>query len=294
MITVNLDPPTVESRSLQRIATALSINAPSEVELVHTDENADAVVIHVIGRHDQIVRRVNALRAMGKRYIIAQYCLRSTRHPLCADWIGIWKHATLVWSYYDLPAMCQAEGVTTPFPFLHSPLGADAKVFYPSDSATRYAVATTGYTPGAECLREVTDAARRNNYRVLHLGLPVPTVNYDRITYMSNIDDATLRRTYTECNFVSALRRLEGFELPAVEGIFCGVRPILFDTPTYRHWYDKFGIFVPETGSSADLTDNLTTLLRHDSLQLTDLHVRAARAMFDWPIVARRFWTHVL
>ena len=91
-----------------------------------------------------------------------------------------------------------------------------------------------------ECKNEILLAAEGLGKKVFQLG---SGENTDTITYSNNADDKTLAKYYSQCEFVSGLRRIEGFELPVIEGLLCGARPICFDIPDYRHWFDKLGFY---------------------------------------------------
>ena len=70
------------------------------------------------------------------------------------------------------------------------------------------------------------------------------------------------------------LRRIEGFELPAAEGLLCGARPILFANSSGYDWYKPWGVFIEET-DRAGVIDQLEAIFRRGA-QLVTSEERAA------------------
>jgi hypothetical protein len=110
---------------------------------------------------------------------------------------------------------------------------------------------------------------------------------------LHGIDDATLARVYSECHFVSGLRRVEGFELPAAEGLLCGARPIFFDGPHYRAWFDTFAEFIPEAASTT-WSRRSRRFSGTGARPVTDAERADAARRFDWREIARGFWDRIL
>ncbi len=292
------------SIAMARVAGALTKYAPADVEIVETEERADLVVLHVIG-YPETVAAAERLTAAGKRYAIIQYCLRSTQKAHTCDWMDVWHGAACVWSYYDLYQAMVDDGVVLdmaqPMPFYYAPLGVDAEVFYPRDvSGDRYAVLTSGYVAESECIGEMTDAAARIGRHVFHLG-PKLSCHGPRVTQCQDINDDQLAWAYSRADFVSGLRRCEGFEVVAAEGLLCGARPIVFDRPHYQAWYGPWAEFIPENGTGQGLvlekneamTDALADILRRGPRPVTPEEIAAARARFDWQTIVVGFWSHI-
>lgn len=287
---VYITPPRVESRSIGRIATELQRYAPASVEFVRDRDDADLVVLHVIGRRDQMLRAAERCRDRGQAYVVNQYCLRSTQRPHTADWMSLWEDARCVWSYYDLPQWVRDDGETFAFRnFYHSPLGADASVFVARKPATPpFVVGMTGYTPGIECLHEVVDAARDIDGRIFHLGTPL-SFGTDITTSVTNLTDRELAQWYAECRYLSALRRIEGFELPAAEALLSGTRPILFDRPHYRQWFAPFAVFIPEQ-ERAQVTLDMQRVLSIDPAPISADERAAVAERFNWRTICTEYW----
>jgi hypothetical protein len=290
-------PSSDNSQALGRVVDALARYAPAGVEVVDDARAADVVVLHVVGRRDRIRAAAEQFTRQGKRYAIIQYCLRSTLRPSTADWVDIWRGAALVWSYYDLPALCAEDGVCAPFEFYHAPLGVDSGVFHPMpapDSNSRgpalrsFVICTHGPSRLTESVREAVYAARRIGERVFHLG-PDLRQGPDVICRMG-MDDPTLARRYSACEFVAGLRRVEGFELPAAEGLLCMTRPVMFDRPHYRQWFDGLAEFIPERPRE-EVVDSLEAVfLRRGARPVTQGEWIRAADRFDWRSIIGGFW----
>lgn len=277
----------VESHGLRRVAEALVRHAPPGVEMVDQDE-ADLVVLHVIGRQDRNRARAERLTKRGQRYAVVQYCVRSTMRPSTEGWLPLWENAVTVWSYYDLKALCIEDGTPTNFEFYHAPLGADG-VFHPRNGEREYVIATHGVAWTAESVREAYHAAMRVGGEVFHLG---QKFRRDCMTCMTGIDDDTLAKMYSRCEFVACLRRTEGFELPAVEGLLCGARPVCFDRDHYRQWYEPWAVFIQE-GSREEVIDSLEVVFHEGARPVSDAERRAVRTLFNWEAVVGGFWSRV-
>jgi hypothetical protein len=287
---VYVEPPAGLSRAMQRVADALSAFAPSNVKVVPREELADFVVLHVID-HFGVPEVIERLEDRGQRYGIIQYCMRSTRKPNTKDWINIWRDVP-VWSYYDLARLCIEDGVqpgTALSQFYHAPLGCDWTKFFPKRLAPRYLVATSGYVAESECVDAVSAAVRAYSFdaRQFHLGPDLGLGQH--ITSKLGISDEELARELNASEFVTGLRRTEGFELPIVEGFFCGCRPITFDTPTYREWFSEMAEFVPE-GSAADVTEAVLQIFKAGKRPVEQEEIQRARLTFDWERLVTGFW----
>lgn len=271
---------------MYRVVTALKQYAPSHVEIVAEKEEADVEVLHAIG-FPEIADRVDEVRHAGKRYAIIQYCLRTTQLPSTRDWLPLWKSAEVVWSYYDLYALMNEDMVVGRFNFYDAPLGCDETVFKPIPAETKiYALMTSGYVAEPECIEEAILATKIIGGNHFHLGPTMTTQTH--VTHALGIPDSLLAKVYRKTQHVAGLRRIEGFELPAVEGLFCGARPILFDKPHYRRWFDGLARFINE-GASASVTNQLTAVLSVPHPVQIGEYAHATER-FNWARIARNFW----
>lgn len=287
---VYLELPT-QSRGLQRVYDALIRYKPDRVEVTKDPSAADLHILHVIGRHDHVERKIESLK--GKQYAMIQYCVRSTMNPEAEDWVHMWQDSKLVWSYYDLPKICEEECAGTmlspiPFPFYHSPLGADSEIFYERETSQgrRFIVLGMSQHALSESVRECAIASKNLEKTMLHIG---HNLRREYTLNKENIDDNMLAYYYSKSQFVSGLRRDEGFELPAAEGILCGARPILFDKPHYRKWFDGLAEFIKETDRDG-VIKQLEELFRYGARPVTEAEKAFARVKFNWEIIIKNFW----
>lgn len=285
MIKAFVDAPMHLSRAMHRVSHALREHAPAHVRIVRTADEADLQVLHVVGYNDTVAYLHR--QKPGQKFAIIQYCLKTTSATTVADWIPVWDRAALVWTYYDIAALATAEGVTVPTTVYCSPLGVDASVFRPFPGRRKpWIIGTSGYVPETECVREAASAASRVGLPMFHLG---PDQRLAGVTCALGINDRTLARFWSECQFVAGLRRVEGFELPAAEGLLCGARPIMFDAPHYRMHFDGFAEFIQE-GSYDEVVVALEDLFRRGARPVAEGERRAAAERFHWPTIAAGFW----
>lgn len=259
---------TINSRGIKRIVKALK-DRPSDL---------DVVVIQVIGRLEHLKAKVAQL---DKPYALVQSSVRSTKNPNTKDWLEVWNGAVAVWSFYDLYELCREDGLEPDFNFYHAPLGVD-EVFQPTDDGLLYEICTSG-TYLTESVRECIKATKG---RVAHLG---EEVNLPNVDYYTELSDEELARLYGRCLYVSGLRRTEGFELPAAEALCCGVRPILFDKPHYRQWYDGLGQFIPED-SRENVIETLQELFSIPYVPVSTEEIKEARKRFNWDEIIEGFY----
>ncbi len=291
---IYLNPPQ-PSRGLQRIADALTRYRPEGATVVTDISDADLVILYVIGRQDTIYRQVYSLSAHQK-YAVIQVCLRSTMRPDTGSWLELWDGAEATWSYYNLNAAVRADGHDVQVRrFYHAPLGADAEIFqvYPRwkvrPYVRPYVILSSGLSRLSESVRECHLAAQQAGKDSAHLGarLNLPFVNC-----FSDLPDNVLRTLYNQCQFISGLRRKEGFELPAAEGLLCGARPVLFNSKDYRKWYEPFGEFIEE-GTRQEVVDQLVTLFRAGARPVTDDEIARARERFNWETIINGFYRYL-
>lgn len=286
---VYLTPPQ-PSRGLQRIADALVRYAPSGTEFVTDLHAADTVILYAIGRNDAMVEKAHSITMRGQRYAVIQVCLRSTMKPHTCHWWPLWRDAAVVWSYYDLNAAIEVDGGDTDglrWNFYHAPLGADAEVFRVdgNEEERTFVIATSGVSRLSESVRECWLAADAVDGNIVHLG----PLRREGVLSVNNISDAQWADRLVQCQFVSGLRRTEGFELPAVEGLLCGARPIVFDTPDY-HWnYGPHAEYLHE-GSRQEVVDQLVELFKRGARPVTAEEKEQAVERFNWETIVKGFY----
>ena len=294
----------MKSHSLRRVASALRQYALPDIEVVASEDDADLVVLHVIGRCEQVTGYARELKARERNYAVIQYCVRSTQKPDTFYWtgtsnrFGLWDSARVVWSYYDLNVLMEEDHNGFSFQpgveFYHAPLGAHSSVFFDRcnlNGSRPYLAMTHGQSWLTEGVREVVLATQYLKEYAFHLGPQV--YRGERLKHAYNIDDEALATVYSQCQYVCPLRRIEGFELPAVEGLFCGARPILYDRPHYRQWYGNLAEYVEER-PRPEVLEQLIQLFQKPYRRVTLQEIEEARYRFHWPRIITGFWERCL
>lgn len=285
----------VQSRGLQRVRNALVKYKPANVELAKSPSESDLTIIHVYGRHDSVKEQVDWLKKHNTPYVMIQYCLRSTMRPSAKDWLKMWSDAKLVWSYYDLNQIichdniCQGKDEFLSN-FYYSPLGAEP-VFKNEHLTRNYTILGSSQHALTEGVRECAIATKKVGGKMIHLGHDLR--RGDDIQCVSNVDDEMLAVLYSQSQFVSGLRRVEGFEFPVVEGLLCGARPIVFDRPEMRQWFGEFAEFIPE-GTREEVIESLKKLFRKGARPVTAKEIKLARERFNWETIIKEFWERVM
>lgn len=272
--------------AISRVVTALKKYMPKKHELVDGKENADLVIVCAYGHRRSLKYYTERLLAHKKKYAVVQLCLRSTSNPNTQDWISIWEKAQLVWSYYDLPKLCREDKNKAKFNFYYAPLGVDATVFKETPHWRKFVIAGTGTGSrfSDECKNEVISAAKIVGKNVFQLGFGPRVGN---VAYSNGMDDELLATYYSQCEFVSGLRKIEGFELPVIEGLLCGARPICFDTSHFRHWFGKLAQFIPEDNN---VSENIHKLFVKGAKPVSEKEKRYVKTHFDWEKIIKGFW----
>lgn len=267
---------------LKRIADALTRYAPEWAEVTEDYDEADLVMMQITGRHDHRTIEGRNLKAKGKKYAVIQLVLGSCRNPDPADWQELWSGADVVWSYYDLPGE---------FNFYHAPLGVDPDVFYLEERERDYIIGSMGNYYKQECIGEVQAALwYRKQGRGVHIGENFN--HHPAIDYLHGISDDDLRGIYNRCEWFSCLRRKDGFEMTVLESILCGARPIVFDTPNYKQWFDGLATFIPEDRPEK-LTGTLGSLFRKPAPPVTEEHRQTVIERFDWKVIIEGFYAGI-
>lgn len=278
-----------DSRGIERVYQALKKYHPESVGFVDTEKEADLCILHVIGRLYATMSRVDKLKKWGKRVALIQYSMRRTLRPSTVDWKPLWKQVDLVWSYYNLDDLCAEDSVDTDFNFYYAPLGVEADIFKKVDREKKYVIATSGLSYLTECVRECHWAANRVKGKVFHVG---PNLKVPDIEYSDGMSDEELAVKYSECQFVSGLRRVEGFEFPVLEGLLCGARPICFNKPHYVSWFKDYAEFIEESPERTNIMDSLTELFKKGARPVTDEEIENVKKYFNWVTILEGFWKY--
>lgn len=270
-----------ESRAVGRVITNLERYLPGGNSIVATMEEADLVVLHVAGKNIHTTEMAQRILAQGTKYAVIQYAFLTTRNKDPKDWKKLWDGAEVVWSYYDLSAYITK--------FYHAPISADQELFFRTNDEKKYLVGTLGDDGSyrIECFGEVHLAAFQSGGRVAHVGNLVGT--YSNVDRFANISDDELRSVYNQCNWFASFRRVEGFEMVALEALLCGTRPIMFDNPNYRRWFDGLVKFIPEK-SVGDTVRELRSVFREPPQPVTDEEIEEVKRRFNWNKIITGFW----
>ena len=275
---VYLEPAAHLSQAMFRVSRALKNYAPDEIEVVNDPKLCDLRVLHVIGQ-DVLTTE------FPYPFAVIQYCLKTAGGDI-AEWQKFWEKAALVWSYYDLPYGGDNA--------LKTPLGIDPAFRKPFFAVPRSSVMTSGYVsgPGAEAIVEVATAARLTGLPVVHLGPHIEGVTGDWKN-VQGIDDIKLAEHYRNARWVSGLRYGEGFEMPVIEGLACGARPICFDRPDMRQWYNGHATFIPEV-TGGDLVQELVKVLSFAPEPVTREERERVLEKFSWENIVHLFWKNLI
>lgn len=312
-VRVFLHPTGLHSRAMVRVANALTMHAPRvppSFQLVATPQDADLQILHVIS-YDAVEYAAQIL-ARGGRYAVIQYCLGHPTEILWDAWRKLWVGADLVWSYYPLHEQAGAEIGELGVPLYYAPLGVDepfqamSKLLSTPGNwpARTQRIITTGYVNGdrAEPIYAVWKAAELARIDAVHIGPQIVEgmPEYPRRWRTERPGDMRLAEIYATSTWVSGLRHVEGFELPAAEGLVCGARPIVFDQPSMREWYGEHAVYISETPRQVPemgISDLVTEIAYH--LAYTPRGVDAeererALERFNWETIAKGFWEALL
>lgn len=280
---VYLEQQSDHSSAVFRVVKAFHDYSPKHIQIVDHELDADLVIMHVVGRHDAIEKRAQFLKSKGIDYAIIQYCLKSTQRPDPKDWYWLWNDAQLVWSYYNLHDHIKPH-------FYYAPLGVDKNIFKVLEGVGQdYLICTTGRGYLTESVRECIKAAKAVGGTIAHLG---KDLGIEGIDYYNGLTDPEVAGLFNRCRYVSGLRRDEGFELPGIEGFYCGARPIYFDQPHYKEWFDGIAEFIPEVGRD-QIVEDLITLFQSDMPMVVQGEIDKRKDDFDWQKIIEGFWLRI-
>lgn len=280
---VYVDPlPVSLSRAMYRVANALKKYAPAGIDIVEDVKKADLQILHTIG--------FGVLRFLeAPRYAVIQYCFKSAntknQKNLEQYWFDLlWNKSYFTWSYYkfNLPS------------FYYAPLGIDEDFLDRKNFIRTNGVITSGYVslPGQEAIEEVAIAANDAGITTIHIGPNKPQGMKTFPPSWSNkfnISDKELATLYNQSRWVSGLRYIEGFELPVIEGLACGARPIVFDRPEMRSWFDGHAVFIPEC-SGNELIERLIEIFSSEPEPITEEERKVIIEKFNWEKIIKGFW----
>lgn len=276
------------SRAMNRVANALTIYAPDNITVVSDPSKADIQVLHV-AEHGEVA--LSKLKA--PRYVQIQYCYKTAIKTLddVTFLHTMMRNATMVWSYLG---DVKSEMENNNGRFYYSPLGVDnvfVKQGKKKETKDRDIWAmTSGTVSGlrAEAISEVANVCRDLKKLVVHLGPQIDLIS----SYWFSVDQITdqqLAYIYNKSKWVSGLRHIEGFEFPVIEGLVCGVRPIVFDIPDMRHWYGDHVVYVKDCGG-AELEGVLGEILMNEPNPVSMKERKEVEMKFKWEPIVEGFY----
>jgi glycosyltransferase involved in cell wall biosynthesis len=192
------------------------------------------------------------------------------------------------WGILDDPLQDGTRAMWSKCNFYIAPLGVDAEIFQPARPVRKnFLIGTSGYIADTESVREAHLACQMLNRSMFHLGPNLEIGN--NITYVHHIPDELLAEFWSQCSYVAGLRRIEGFELPVLEGLMCGARPIVFDAVHYTKWFGEFAELVPE-GSPQEVLESLVQVMSKPVRPVTAAERSQVAKQFDWQTIVTNFW----
>ncbi len=293
--------------AIRKVAAALAQFVPAGVRVMQDPANADLRVWHVCGDGE----RQQILAGLGgrPRYAVVQYCLRTTEYPKTPDWFAVWGNAQLVWSYYDLAALTVADGyrhgadfygaspgIAPLINFFHAPLGVDPLIFRhtPRQGDPIKLIGTSGYIADTESVGEWYAVSKAHHARHFHLGPRLSVFGTDpNVVCATGLPDSVLAQQWSRCQYVAAMRRIEGFEMPGIEGLCCGARPVCYRAPHYEQWYGEAAEYVDE-GTPEEVIAQLTDLVQRPPRVVGPVEQLWARERFAWKPIIEEFWRRAL
>ena len=286
------------SRAMDRVYQALQSALPPKVREAESPETADLVVLHVIG-HPETETAVLHTVAAKKRVAAIQYCVRTTQAPDTKSWSPLWSEMSCVWSYYDLNRLMAEDGHRTGLRnFYHAPMGVDTKVFRRWEDREKYIAMATGMVSESECLDIAARAVRMVDGKLLLVGgneIEAEFADMPWVSTRKSVQDDVMAQLYSRSRFTLGLRRVEGFEMPLLEGLACGSIPVCFDQPDQRRWFSEIAIFIKE---AEDIGAQLVEVFQnpnHRAMATSAKHYfEQKRKQFDWSLLCAEFWDRAL
>lgn len=259
-------------RAFTRISKAFRDYSPDWVTWTNGDDY-DIRLVHVVGGEE-----LPLLKTELDKTIIIQHCYFTT---YIDGWDKYWKDALLTVSFHNLPDYTPEK-----FNFYRMAWGAEPKVFYYSGEEKIYDIFVTGHVAITESIDEIYKAAKRVGASMLHTGhnfnFGAP---YRHLEYMS---DGVFRKVLANTKYVAGLRKIEGFEMTCVEGLFCKAVPIVFDLPTYS-FYEGLAIFI---NPNIDIVEQLVVHLSNPVYLSEEQHQEAIKR-FSWENIMRGFYNNL-
>jgi len=288
-------PDQTQGRVMHRIADAIKKYSPKgKIVWVKDYKEADLVIENIYGDHktvraknnDEIMKHITE-KPYGiffHGFAIPKEVVK--QNPFFKE---CFSKAKFIYSPWDLKGEYGLELNN----FLRGAWGIEEGEFFKQNNAKkRFTIACTGSVAASEAIQEIYEACKILDCKMLHLG---HNFGFDSKYYENreNVSVEEVNAIFNGSKYVSALRRAEGFELPAIEAANCGIRPICFNNPCYTHWFKDFAIFIGET-DSVNVVDQLVDVLSHEPQPIAEEHRLSIRERFKWSIVCKHIWEFIL
>jgi len=300
----------------RRVCGSLRSFAPSRVCWTESRLDAAVEIVHVDGEHE--LAYAEGLKAP---FVVIQHGLTQQnvwqKRPPREAYERLWQRALLTVSFQDLEADAASKG----YAFYPMPWGANENVFVPPPAGTPpderapivLIFGDLGESPGDdESNGSVLYAAAHAGLRVRHVGDPADSLCHpcpggavgshakdaDRLLCqpmdtlqgrspcsfhdnLGRISDAQMVAEMQGARYAAVLRKHEGFEMPGIESIFCGARPIVYDLPSFR-WYKGHAVFLNASFGPAEHSAELIAVLKQPPAVVTDAELTELRNKFAW------------
>ena len=264
--------------------------APKEVTFTTNLQEADYQISHFISHIDR-----TRVPYRDKNYCVLYYCRDGWDEATYRDTLDFFKKAKFVWTYADFNELYPEHEAT----FVSSPLGVDSNLYTINNLPRKYNILTTGHVSASEAIYECLESSIRKNKSAIHLGgnLVNELGNYlernkNLCTHLSGLSDEQVASLLNQCNWVSALRRDEGFEFMNLEGTLCGARPICFNMNCYTKWFEDIPIYIPPY-SGEELIQYLMGFM--DNIKpITEIERNRFVEKFSWEVIAKGLWNKIM
>jgi hypothetical protein len=260
-------------KAFYRISQAFHQHTPDNIEWV--EEGEDFQLIHAVGEGEYEYAKKQDL----SKLIIIAHCILTTKTTV-QQWEEIWKEAKLVISFHPINTYTEEK-----INFIRSPWGAEPDLFPAQNKDRRLKVFMTGHVAETECLDKVFEACKITENVAAHTGedfhWAAPWYKY--FPYFEQKDFATMLNI---AQYISCLRKVEGFEMMGIEGAMTGAVPIVPNEPTYDYYKD-FGIFLD---MKKDVTKQLIDIFGSTYYPLTKSKIDYVRREFSWEKICKRIY----
>jgi glycosyltransferase involved in cell wall biosynthesis len=264
-------------RAFKKISKAFHDYSPPSVEWVNSPENSDINIVHVVGKGEE--RYLKQL----KNKIIIQHCYFTAGIDK-VNYAKYWKDSLLTISFHNLPDYTDEK-----FSFYRMPWGADPNIYNLNNKYYRpIKVFTTGHIAETESIDLVYEAAKKSKHKMYNTG---KNFKWDSLhyQYLDFLPEEGLADLLNHTQFVTGLRKIEGFEIMSIEGLFCGARPIVYDLPTYDLYKEHAIVIDP----NKDIIETLTNIFRHYPRSMSDSENRQIIEKFSWENIVKRMFKRI-